>query len=406
MMRRLTITALILSSLCGVGRSEDYYPAFEDSIRSGIERLLKTASRTNVRGAPMLPKSRSVTVAVFPFRHEDGGVLRFGNFARGFVESALSEDNRVRLVDRERVDTILREKDFSNADFVDPDSLVASGRFDAAEILLFGETSSPLGRHTTLKLTALSAGRGKGTSVVQTVLLPVPLSSLERSALFDSYVNDPPDGKKIIAKPPLSFQFFLFAKPYDNADGPGFLMRNGDALRSGDLFQITLTPCSDCYVYIFCLTEPDAVEKEAEIVSWFPHPHIGATNPMKGVSTYRIPDIHPVTGERRYYQLDNTPGLETIFIVASYSPESGLESFLKTLEGGAVQYSSVQLQDRICELVRTPPASQRKYRIASSDMQKAGKSVRSHLTEAMSSEYAVIRTLTFRHFPRTFSGTR
>jgi hypothetical protein len=57
----------------------------------------------------------------------------------------------------------------------------------------------------------------------------------------------------------------------------------------------------------------------------FPHYKITATNIIKGNVRYRIPE------ETNWYWFDDNPGLETLYIVASYTPLTRLETILATM---------------------------------------------------------------------------
>ncbi|MBD3307849.1 DUF4384 domain-containing protein [candidate division KSB3 bacterium] len=95
-------------------------------------------------------------------------------------------------------------------------------------------------------------------------------------------------------------------------------LADGGSLESGDSFKIVFTPSERCYVYIY------QIDSAGLIYQLFPMEEFGGVwvgnrNPVQAGKTYYIP------AEDKSFELDEVTGLETIYLVASHTPETELE---------------------------------------------------------------------------------
>jgi hypothetical protein len=100
--------------------------------------------------------------------------------------------------------------------------------------------------------------------------------------------------------------------------GQGTIQGEVVSIRSGQGFQLQLTPSDTCYVYIYQL---DAHNNLARL---FPNPQaIPGTNPLRAGTKYRLP------GGGNGFLLNQQSGQEMIYWVASRWPASDLEDIVE-----------------------------------------------------------------------------
>jgi len=108
------------------------------------------------------------------------------------------------------------------------------------------------------------------------------------------------------------------------------------SIPSGGGFQLRLTPSDDCYLYIYHL------DSQHELVQLFPHPDAArVNNPLRGGSTYHIPR------DGNWFILDQTPGQERIYFIASRWPAKDLEELFNRLGHAAGQTEKDEYRHRL-----------------------------------------------------------
>lgn len=119
-------------------------------------------------------------------------------------------------------------------------------------------------------------------------------------------------------------------------------------LKSGDAYKIYLHPNSECYIYIY------QVDSKNKGVWLFPRKDIKVDNPLNS-NDYWLPssDIH--------YTLDQTTGVETVYILASTKPAKDLEALISRNN----DHTTVEVTKRIKvrsvgELLTTAQLNERK----------------------------------------------
>jgi len=101
-------------------------------------------------------------------------------------------------------------------------------------------------------------------------------------------------------------------------------IKNGDALRSGDHYKIYFTANRDCHVYIFQIDAAGQVFKLFPLRA-FNGVTLNLKNPVQGGDLVVLPS------EDRYFYLDNTIGMETIFFAAAPQQMTDLEALEKRM---------------------------------------------------------------------------
>lgn len=109
---------------------------------------------------------------------------------------------------------------------------------------------------------------------------------------------------------------------YEDDAGRTAPLEDNAALKSGQYVGITFRPESDCFVYIFWW------DSSGNVGRLFPNPNLTeGTGEVKAGKTYWLPSMD---GER-WYILDDQPGEETIYVIASRTRNSKIEDLYEKL---------------------------------------------------------------------------
>ncbi len=136
----------------------------------------------------------------------------------------------------------------------------------------------------------------------------------------------------------IKVQFF-----YEADNGKIQPLTDQSVLKSGQHVGVAFQPESDCYVYIFWWDSTGGVGQ------LFPNPQLTeGTGKVKAGQTYWLPSRD---GER-WYVLDENPGVETIYFVATRTRNEKLENLLKDSTSPASDY-----QEKIQGKKRQPGTS-------------------------------------------------
>jgi hypothetical protein len=100
------------------------------------------------------------------------------------------------------------------------------------------------------------------------------------------------------------------------------LVKEGDTLFADDYCRIHFELDQDAYAYILYLDSSGSLQQ------LYPDPTKAVPQKVKANTQYTIP-----TGEDKWFQLDENPGKETVFIVASDKPVRDLQSFDSSIQG-------------------------------------------------------------------------
>lgn len=128
---------------------------------------------------------------------------------------------------------------------------------------------------------------------------------------------------------PLSLKVQFVCKDASQ-QGPVRTLTQGSILKSGDLVSCAFCPNCDCHVYIFWW------DSSGDVGMLYPNQQLtSGTGEAKANQTCCVP-VGPATGKRHWYQLDDKPGEETIYVVASREKNQKLESLYEKLRSMSV----------------------------------------------------------------------
>ena len=290
-------------------------------------RLAKSWAELAERGLPKEPK----VVAVLPFPDELKGVRKLGILAAEKLSEKAVNHPGVKLVDRENLAAILKEQETWIIDIFedrDPRKSAETRKLLKADYLVLGRL--PIAGNDirlTIRLVESASGHVKAMS-------GFALRSDLSTTPYLWYVHKPQiEPGRPAELPPIQVSYSVMAQRRREGGGvEEMTLKDGDRLRSRDQFQVHFQPLADCYVYLLLF---DSAGKAATL---FPYPGVKLGNQVAGGVSYVVPD--PEAGEqamagldkRRWFYLDDHPGVETLYLVASYEPMRDLGAFLRTME--------------------------------------------------------------------------
>ena len=110
-------------------------------------------------------------------------------------------------------------------------------------------------------------------------------------------------------------------------DGNPQQLTDDSQLKSGDAIGVAFRAHSDCYAYLYWW------DSSGNVGQLFPNPELtdGDANVTEG-KTYWLPTRSGEEMKKRWFQLDSTPGTETIYFVASRERNSKLENLFANLQ--------------------------------------------------------------------------
>lgn len=282
-------------------------PATQPSWPRLYEPLQKACEKLVDELANKLPKGK--TVAVLPLQDEDGGVRRLGVIAAGELERGLLAKG-IPLADRKHLNALLAEKDLQLATLSSAKPAKRAGELAGADVLLLGDMNH-VGEEVLLSCKAVVVDTGRPVAITQRQAIPA-----KGLGPLMWYVRRPGTAQAGRELPPLALRY-EFVSP---RRGGELRFGEGSTVRSGQKFKIRVQLNSDCYFYVLLY------DSQGEASVLFPHKEIGLGNDVRGGVSYEIPD------GRTWYWFDENRGEETFYLVASYSPMSGLDQILAKME--------------------------------------------------------------------------
>jgi hypothetical protein len=126
--------------------------------------------------------------------------------------------------------------------------------------------------------------------------------------------------KKVNIKP-LALKVNVVGKRMVGQEMVDVVVQSGSKLKSKDNLRVYFETNQKSYVYMLIFDS----EKKASVL--FPDPRIAVGNQVQGGVEYQIPP-----GDD-WFWLDEHPGTETIYVIASYEPLTELKKMLDALEG-------------------------------------------------------------------------
>ena len=293
----------------------------------GIDEVEAALVKAWAELAKGLPAGRKVNVAVPPFPDDLKGVTKLGVEAGDVISKKVVDDPRTWLASREILKAVIREQENWIVDLFedrDPRKSARTRKLLKADYLVLGCLMATTDEvRFTIKLVESASGHVKAMS-----RFTVARGPLINDLLW--YVQ-PPKGKPVRPwdVPPLELAYSVTAQRRRPDGGVEEVeVADGAVLRSGDQFQVHFRPVANCCVYILLL------DSQGRASTLFPYKGVLLDNRRLGGFDYVVPDAD-ADGKSRWFWLDEHPGLETLYIVASYRPMGDLAAVLRQMEKAA-----------------------------------------------------------------------
>jgi len=126
-----TILCLLISGCMTTGSSAGYF----ESARPAADFLAKRLS-ANYRG------NKNAAVAVVPPINQEGGVSRLGRDIAESLQAKLFERTKFRLIERTRIESLLKEVEFSQSSLVSGNSISEFGKLSGADNIVTGSLAA------------------------------------------------------------------------------------------------------------------------------------------------------------------------------------------------------------------------------------------------------------------------
>ena len=281
------------------------------SMETPVQRVAKACEDLVEELLANLPEGK--IVAVLPLTDPDGGVRRIGVLVADEIRRLLLARG-ARLADREHLNAVLGEKDLQLAMQPVRESIRQAGRLAGADVLILG-TLSATGKEAIFSVKAISVKTG------QAIVIP-RIQSISTGGLGELmwYV------RRAVRQtsgdlPPLAIRYKFVAQVRDGETA----LSDGATVSSGQRFKIRLQPNSDCQLYVLLY------DSQGHVRVLFPHGKIGLSNEVRGGVSYEIPE------GTKWYWFDDSPGIETFYVVASYTPLNDLAQLLARMQQAGEQ---------------------------------------------------------------------
>lgn len=267
----------------------------------------------------------------------DGAITGLERYLTDKLAAALTSSGRVILTSEAARQAALAEIKANLADVIDTRTAQAAGRIAGAPWILKGtayrRSTAPL---VEIQLQLVRSETAEYWQVGGSV--PIDQALLRRRA---ETVLKPPAAP---ARPPLRLEMAVVASRRAGRGADQFLgaVRDGDRLRSNDDVKVHFRINADAYVYLIW------VDPRGQASLQFPSREAGRDNRVQGGRRYSAPQA-----DTDWYYLDRTPGVETLYLVASYERMSDLEGLLRQVAaaGGRPAGASDEL-DRLFDDLR------------------------------------------------------
>ena len=268
-------------------------------------------------------------ISVVPFIDNGTlGIRKLGLEAASILTRHLVElsDQRIRVTNPVQLTSLLEEheqilqqyaKAVGNSLDTLPGASLWPGVAESSDYLVIGSTMDS-GQILRVEVSVL----GRGGEVLAATGLSIPKSGSLRALMW--HVRRPPNNRMLATTelPPIQLHWKVWALRSQFGHSSDVIeVRDGTTLYTGDHFAIQFKPVSDCYVYAIL------ADSDGHIESLFPYPGINISNYCRGGFEYKLPN-----GDFRWYELgelQETPGAETLYLVASYESIEDLDRFIE-----------------------------------------------------------------------------
>jgi len=278
--------------------------------RMTMEESLEGSLRALAKELPSaFDGAKIVTVALIDIVGVDGRITALDRLVLERATGALAQLGGYRVVERDRIDKVRSEIKLNLSDIIDQKTAIEAGKLMGADALLTG-TRFDYDDEVEVALRIIASRTGQ---VVWTAPMRISRDRRARSLLAQQVARETRG-----SKPPLQLSMFVLVR----RDREARVLQDRDVLRSGDKFQVHLQTNVDSYSYVIL------VEQGGRVQVLFPSE--GNEDVRVQAGAWRV-----LPRREYWFFLDNRPGTETIYGLASYEPLD-LKALVAQLQDGVV----------------------------------------------------------------------
>jgi len=244
-------------------------------------------------------------IGVSEFGPTSGESLRLGPYLSDKLSTVLVQQGSVDVIERSKLDIILKEQSFTGTDLVNQNTAQEIGKLLGIQAFVIG-SYTVLGKKMEITARLVDVSTGK-------VLAGASLS-IKRDK------NLEPLMAPLVPPTPLQLETSLLVQRRTDRGWESVQVPDGATLYTNDNLKLFFRTNDDCYVYVLLFGSSGI----AQVL--FPHSQISLSNRVQGNKEYFIP-----TGDN-WFWLDEKTGTETIYVVASYEPIRDLGKLLLDME--------------------------------------------------------------------------
>jgi hypothetical protein len=190
------------------------------------------------------------------------------------------------------------------------DAAKRAGELAGADLLLLGSLTEA-GQSVLVSGKVVSVRTGRPLAISRSY--SIPAAGLGQLMW---YVRRPAKDRIEGELPPLAMRYD-FVIPGANGEA---VLPDGATVATGQRFKIRVQPNSDCSLYVLLY------DSQGQATVLFPHQKIALATEVRGGVSYEIPD------GKKWYWFDEKPGIETFYLVASYTPLNDLDRLLAAMQ--------------------------------------------------------------------------
>jgi hypothetical protein len=271
-------------------------PANAGSLENGIEEMATTLVGDIIQSGKM--RVGVVEFTTIGREKSDFGMLVAEKLS---TDLKLKGKDLINLMERSQVDKFMQENPNLTAE--------EASNLLKTDIMVTG-TYAVINDRADINAKAIDTGTGQNIATAKCIVNVKDYKKLLR-------VKVPAEQADIDWKErPLTLTAQILGAKWIDGQLSDVVIREGDTLYSKDRFRINLRTSNDCYFYVLLFSS----QNEASIL--FPNPKIAMDNYIRGNVSYSLP------GERLWFFLDEQPGTESFYFVASYEPMHDIAELL------------------------------------------------------------------------------
>ena len=327
----------LLIALLAAGAVSSPFAALADE--KGFRSVMSLQQAVPVMGQELSKGLlRGDRVAVVDFQELTGKDIPLCSYWAEALSGELTRLGRLNVVERRMLMQILAEQNIQASDLTKPEFITKAGKILNVKWIITGSITR-LGEQVEINARAMNVKKGKVGAASK-----VRVFTAEVANLMGPEENKQPTAAPVVIVMPtqpampaapfaanssldvtVSFVAAIGNRTRDLLVEPASVqsqivnIQPGTVLHSGDQIKVLFTANRDCYVYIFQFGSTGLAS------TIFPDPNIAVSNPVRGGGKLYIPP------DNQWYYLDNNPGRESLYLVASLQPITDLDRVIYQL---------------------------------------------------------------------------